>query len=146
MSTDLVVPHTGEILPLEDPAACAKIWREIRDLEDKLKDARSALAYAIIEDSARLGKKTIRYGPFEAKVSKDSESAWDYEILLELVDAGLPEDRWNALVQENVEYKVNGQVAREIASANEIYKEIITRAKTTHYGPERVSVSRKGTE
>lgn len=144
MGTDLVVPHTGEVLPLEDPAACAKLWREIRDLEDQLKFARSALAEAIIVDSEKQGKKTLRYEEFEAKVSKDSETAWDHEILLELVDKGLPESRFNELVTMSVEYKVNGQIARELAGANPVYKEIIERAKDTRYGVERVSVQRKG--
>jgi hypothetical protein len=143
-STDLVVPHTGEVLPLEDPARCALLYQEIRELEYRLRDTRAALADALIEESAKQGTKTLHFPGVEAKITGGNETSWDYEVLLELQDAGLPEERFTELVHPEVEYKVNGLVARSIAGSNPVYAEIIERAKTQRPKPAGVTVSRKG--
>ena len=35
----LVVPSSGEVISLEDPAACVKVLSEIRELESRLREA-----------------------------------------------------------------------------------------------------------
>lgn len=130
VSMSLVLPTTGEVISREDPDACARAFFEIKTLEERLKELRGALAEALLEESRKTGGKTLHLeGGFTAKISISNDIHWDHSVLLELLDAGLPEERFGALVTTEVSYKVNGSIAREVAGANEVYAEIIDRAK-----------------
>lgn len=130
MSTDLVVPFTGEVVSLEDPAHCAKVIAEIRELEQELRSLKAALGEALMEESRIQGTKTLRFPGIEVKINTPTEIAWDQEILGELQAAGLPEERFNDLVMMEVTYKVRANVAKQLASSNPAYAEIIDRAQT----------------
>lgn len=129
-SRELVVPTTGELVILDDPVQCARVLLEIRDLEQRAKDLKAELTWAIIEESKRQGTKTLHFPGLDAVVNTPDTISWDQEVLIELIAAGLPEERFRDLVQVETSYKVNGLVAKSIAGSNEVYEEIIERAKT----------------
>lgn len=141
MSTDLVIPFTGEVVSLEDPAQCAKVFGEIKELEYKLRELKGYLSRALMEASRLQGTKTLHYPGVDVKISTPNDLSWDYEILLELQDAGLPEERFNELVMTEITYKVQGNVAKQLSASNPVYAEIIERAKTQVPKLPSVSVS-----
>lgn len=128
-SSMAIIPTTGEIVPLDDPEKCARALVEIRELERKLRELKRVLGESIVEYSRQQGSKTVRFEGVTAQVGSFTKTEWDYEILSELVDAGLSEDRFNELVLMEVSYKINGSVANSISRSNENYAEIIRRAK-----------------
>jgi len=143
MSMELVVPVTGEIVSLADPAHCARVLSEIRELEAKLRELKGALGYALKEESKRQGSKTLHYPGLEVKINTPNETVWDYAVLEELVGAGLPDERFNALVMIEKTYRVNRSVAKQLAGSNTVYAEIIDRAQTKNPREPSVSVSQK---
>lgn len=140
-SQELVIPMTGEVLSRDDPAGCARAYYEIRELEEKLRRLRGALAEAIIEESVRQGTKTLHFENMTAKISTPMEIQWDTEVLGELLEAGLPGDRFEALVKVEVSYKIDGSIIRELEGANPVYAEIIDRARTRFPRTPGVSIS-----
>ncbi len=129
-STELVIPFSGEVVSRDDPAACARVWMEIKVLEDQLKDLRKLLGEAIIDESSRVGTKTLHFEGLKATVVEPTEIQWDLEILAELLEAGLPSDRYEQLVKTDVSYKVDGSIVRQLEGSNPDYAAIIDRART----------------
>ena len=141
-SMELVLPTTGEVLSRDDPSGCARAYYEIRELETKLKLLRAALAEVIMEESIRQGSKTLHFEQgMTAKISTPMEIQWDHEILNELLEAGLPPDRFEALIKVDVQYKIDGSIIRELEGANPVYAGIIDRARTRFPRTASVSVS-----
>lgn len=136
----VVIPTTGEAIDLSDAHACARALREVREVEARLRDVKRVLTEGILEESQRQGSKTLHFPTFDARINNPPATVWDYEVLCELQDAGLPEERWTDLVTTEISYKVNGNVAKSIASSNPEYKAIIERAKSTTYGQPTVSI------
>lgn len=143
-SLELVVPTTGEIVNLDDPAGCLRVLTEIRELEAKLRDAKGALTEALAAEFSRLGTKTIELDGVKAELRGGSEVVWDVEVLERLRDLGLPDERMSALVTTEVTYRVNASVAKQIAAANEQYAEVIERAKSVIPKAAYVTVKRGG--
>jgi hypothetical protein len=130
-SESLIVPTTGEVISSDDPVGCLRVLSEIRDLEGQLRELKGALTQALAEEFSRQGTKTLELGSVKAELRGGSEVVWDVEILEELRELGLPDERMDALVTTEVTYKVNARVAKMIAAANERYAAIIERAQTT---------------
>lgn len=129
---ELMVPGTGELVLLDDVPAVARALAAVKDLERKLRDARAVLEEALVDETIRVGTKTLhvegRAAPVVVKTGSDV--VWDVERLRsELTEAGLPADRLAALIVETVEYKVNGTVARQLASSP-AYADIVARCRT----------------
>jgi hypothetical protein len=137
----LVVPVTGELLDLEDADKCVQVLTEIRELESQLREAKATLTEALAAEFARRGTKTMEVGGTKAVLSGGSEIVWDVEVLGELRDLGLPEERMDELVTTEVTYRVNANVAKAIAAANAGYAEVVERAKSVI--PKAVYVSLK---
>lgn len=128
--TELVVPTTGEIVDAGDPEACLRALSEVRELESRLKELKAELTDALAREFSRQGTKTMELGGYKAELRGGTQVVWDVEVLEELRDLGLPDDRMNALVTPEVTYRVNASVAKQIAAANTSYAGVITRAKT----------------
>lgn len=143
MSSDLAVPGIGSIVRYDRPDEIAVALADIRDLEAKLRDVKRELAFALEQESERQGTKTLRYGDLTVTLSTPTEIVWDVEELEKLLEAGLPQDRYEQLVTTEISYKVNAREASHIAAANPEYAKIIERARTDHSaGTARVSVKR----
>jgi hypothetical protein len=142
-STELVVHGTGEVVPLADAKRCALALSSIRKLENQLKDAKRQLIDAIVEETERQGTRTLDIGEgFKAVVSGGTDKIWDIEVLERLRDAGLPEERFNALVKTEVRFKVDAREAKRIAAANPVYAAIISDAETEVEAAYTVQVKR----
>lgn len=102
---------------------------DIREMESKLREAKGALTEALAAEFSRQGTKTLELNGIKATLGADSEIVWDIEVLGELRNLGLPEERMDQLVTAEVTYKVNGSVAKQVAAANPAYAEVIERAK-----------------
>lgn len=143
VSTELALPATGELISLEDAPACARAFNELAFLEMKIKEAKRVLRDALIAESHRQGTKTLHLaGGLVARRKTKKDIAWDLEQLEKLRDLGLPEARYNELVQEIVSYKISAKVANELAGANPDYKVVIEDARED-VASEYIEVSRK---
>lgn len=140
-STDLVHPATGEIVDLADVNACATIYAALGDMETRIKDARVLVRRALVDHARVYGGDTMRIDAAEVKIGHPVEITWDLAVLRELRAAGLPDDRWNELVEQTVVHKVKATVAKQIAKANPVYAEIVGRAEKRHPKPDTVSVA-----
>jgi hypothetical protein len=127
----LVIPFSGEIVALTQPDQCVRALHEIRELEDKLKVAKSELTWYLTQEFRKQGTKTMEFAGLKAELRGGQGVSWDMEVLEELRALGLPEERFNELVQVEISYKVNANVAKSIAAANPEYALIIERAKRT---------------
>jgi hypothetical protein len=134
----LIVPWTGEVLDASPATACRALL-EARRLREQIKVFEELAREYVLLDSQRQGTKTLHYGEATATVKGDRELVWDMTELVKLLDAGLPQERYNDLVTEEVSYKVNAAVAKQLEAANEKYAAIIGQAR--HYLPKRPYVS-----
>lgn len=142
-STELVLPGTGEVINLDDPAQCARALGDIRALEGQLRDIKTALTTSILIECSRQGSKTLDIGGGQkAEVKGGSEVVWDYEKLGDLLTAGLPLERFRELVVETIERKVDARVAKQLAGANAEYGRIIEAARSVYEKPAYVSIRR----
>ena len=129
MSTDLIVPHSGELISREDTENCVRVLAEIRELEYRLKEAKRDLTFILSSEFSRQGSKTMEVGDYKAVLQTKKDLVWDLEVLEELRALGLPEERMNALIKAEVTYNVNAFEAERIAGANPAYAEVIERAR-----------------
>jgi hypothetical protein len=141
---ELIVPTTGELLSLDDAAGCLRVLTEIRDLEAKLREAKAELTTALAAEFSRQGTKTLEMNGVKAELRGGSEVVWDIEVLEELRDLGLPEERMDALITTEVTYRVNASEAKRIAAANVAYSEVVERARRVIPKPAYVAVKTGG--
>jgi len=143
-SVEIVLPTTGELVSRADAKRCALALSEIRKLENQLKEVKRELTEALVNESARQGTRTLDIGEgFAAVVTGGTDTVWDIEILEQLRDAGLPEERMDALVRTEVRYRVDQREAKRIGGANPVYGEIIAKAQTEVEGSYTVQIRRR---
>lgn len=134
ISREVANPITGELIDVTDPASCAIAIAELRVLEDRIKEVRRVLGATLVDESRRLGTKTLHLPGAEVTLTESRSIVWDLEVLAELRDLGLPEERWNELVRTTVEERVNANVAKSIAGGNDEYRRVVEAARTDHVG------------
>jgi hypothetical protein len=141
----VVLPLTGEVVDLGDPADVARGLARVRDLKTELDELRSLLEDVLRLESQRQGTKTLRLGDVEAVVSGGARTEFDAEALAEaLRAAGCPEERIADLIVETVSYRVDARVAKQLEAANRAYAEAIASARTVEPAPWRVSLRGPG--
>lgn len=140
--TELVIPN-GEIIPLDDPAKVAKAILTLRDLEYQIRQAKEELTQTLVQHSMEIGNKTITLaGGGQATIKGGSETIYDAEeIMADLREAGMSEERISEIVTETVTYKVKAVEAKRAAAANPEYARAIE--EWTHIVPRRVTVEIK---
>ncbi len=138
----LVNPVTGELVAPDDPPAVARLANDLSRLTSMIRDARSYATGLLVEASREAGTKTLRFGNLKVEVRDTAQDVtWDLEVLGGLLDAGLPQQRYDELVKAVVSYSVDGRVARSISAANPLYAEIIGRARTLVPKPAYVRIT-----
>lgn len=137
------VPGTGEVVDLNDAKAVAWALNDLRNLRGLLDEARRVLEDALVQESARVGTKTLRFGEVEAVITGGDKIEWDADELAKLLDAGLPQERFLDLISTEISYKVDAGVAKQLAAANPEYATIIERAKQRVPAPTYVRVKRR---
>jgi hypothetical protein len=138
----VVVPHTGELVNLNDPTECAVALDELRTLETKIKDIKSVLVDAITQyaEQAGAGKTLNLPGGVRAVLKNDKQVLWDAQQLEEdLRAAGMSEERIREIVVEEVSYKVVANEAKKAASVNSEYAKAVDDAR--HEIPQRASIT-----
>ena len=142
MSEELALPVTGELVPLDEPARVARALHELRELAGLIAEGRRICEQALADEAARQGTKTLHLDGATATVSGGDRLQWDLDKLAELLEAGLPDERYEELVRTTVTVKVDGNTARRIeAAGNPTYSRIIDEARSYEPGPIRVTVS-----
>jgi hypothetical protein len=141
VSEELILPLTGELVPLAEPDQVARALADVRELKRQLDEARRVLEEALVAEAQRRGTKTLRWKGLEATVYGGQKLVWDVPKLNELRAAGLPEERLDELVTMVIDYKVDGRVIRELeGSGNEEYARIVREARQYVPAPWRVRV------
>ncbi len=145
LSSGLLDIRSGELIDPTDAPRVAALLADVREHARQLTELRRACEQALAEEARRQGTKTLRFEGVEAVVSggEASELVWDIEELQKLLDAGLPSERFEALVRETVEYRVNAAVAKQIAAANDEYAAIVERARSYRDKPVYVTVRQR---
>lgn len=139
----IVLPHTGELISLTEVLPVAKALDDIRAHESQLRDIKRILTDALVAESERQGSKTLHLQYLDVEIGGGGAVEWDMEELAKLQDAGLPEERYDALIRMTVSYSVDAREANRIAGANEEYARIIQNARSEVPAPHRVSVRRR---
>lgn len=136
----MIVPLTGEVVDLSQPDQCIRMLAEIRQLEAKLREAKSELTFHLEQEFQRQGLKTLEFKGVKAELRGGSEVAWDIEVLEQLRELGLPDERFNDLVKVEISYKVSAAEAKRIAAANEEYAAVIAKAQQRYNKPTYISI------
>lgn len=136
-----IVPLLGLVVNLNDPSEVAKAMQAVRNAKRQLDEVRADLERVLVDEAARQGTKTLHLDKAEVTVTGGPTTVYDQEELLKLIDAGLPHERYDALVKAKVEYVVDKRVIAQLrGSGNERYVEIIDNAAQEVERPYRVSV------
>lgn len=128
-SATLLNPASGEMLE-RTPENATSLLLSLRRIKSQLGDAIKECEAVLVEESQKVGTKTLHVGGETVVISGGKDLNWDLELLEMLREEGLPEARYNELVVAHVEYKVNAAVANQISGSNPRYKEIIDAART----------------
>src|SRR5262245_9182104 len=129
---DLLDVRTGELIDPADVDRLSDFLAYLREGKRALQEGINIIQGAIVAEAERRGTKTIHLDDGRtASIGGGTEVVWDTEVLNELLEAGLPEERFNQLVTTVITYKVNANVAKSIAGANADYADIIDRARST---------------
>lgn len=132
-------PATGEVVEA-NPENATKMLVELRSLRWLVGNAIRFCEEIIAEESSRQGAKTLTIAGTKVEVTTDKQIVWDETVLHRLLDAGLPADRFEALMRPTVIYKVDTFEANRIAKANPEYAAIIAEARTDMPCRTRVTV------
>lgn len=144
LSEELAIPGTGQLVSLEDEVECAQALQALRDFEQQVREAKSALTAAIVDRSRILGTKTISLPDgYKVEIRGGPETKYDAaEIEENLRALGMPEQRIREIIVEEVSYKVSAREAKRAATANEEYAAVIEGAKVTEEKPHYVVIKR----
>lgn len=145
-STEVAIPEIGEVIDLDNPDACALAYDRLKKLGDQVKIAQGMLRTELVRHGKVYGGNTMRLEHVEVEIGHPSELQWHMETLRELLDAGLPKERWDALVEVTVGHKVKASVANAIEKANPAYAAIIDRARVRVPKPPTVSIALRAAE
>lgn len=138
---ELVIPWTGEIVDLGEPAQVARVLETVRALKRDLDEARALLEDVLRSESERQGTRTLHLGTLDAVISGGERVEYDeLELARELRAAGLPEERLAELIVETVTYKVDQRVARSVAASNPVYAAAIERCRRVVPAAWRVAI------
>jgi hypothetical protein len=142
---EIVMPLTGEIIDLRDAAQVAGALDQLTDIRHRLDEIRSTLTDALRLEAHHQGTKTLHLEGFDAVISGGERTEYDgYELIVQLGQAGLPNERVNAAVQTVITYKPNAAVLKQLAGANPDYKRIIEACKSVVAAPWRATIKRAG--
>ncbi len=136
---ELVDVRSGEVLPAT-PENAAELLIAVRDLRSCMLGLVRDCEAVLLDESRKLGTKTLHLPAGKATISGGAELAWDVSTLARLLALGLPDERYNELVKTTVSYKVNAAVAHQLEAANADYAAVIDEARSYEEKPWRVSI------
>jgi hypothetical protein len=148
MSTDLAVTggielvnvETGEFLPATVENA-AVVLHAARTMKRRLDNVIAETTSFLLAESQVRGTKTLEAG--REKITLTGGPTVDYDttdLMDALREAGCPEERIAEAVIEEISYKPNRSVLRQLAAANPDYRAAVELAERTIEKPWRASV------
>lgn len=145
LSTDLVLPGTGELVDLSDTPACVAALDALRNYESLIREAKATLTRAVIEEATRQGVRSLELPNGDrAEISAASEIVWDAELLEErLREAGMPEERISQIVEQTVTLKVKTAEAKKAAAANPDYASAVEDARSEQPKTQYVTIKKR---
>lgn len=127
---EILNPVTGQLVPASDLRAVGEAVEVLRRARGNIDAAVAAFTGAVAAEVARVGSRTLNLEGMRLVLGSDSEVLWDVALLArKLRAAGCPEERLEKLIKVKVEETVDGTVARQLAGANPVYKDIIESCK-----------------
>lgn len=131
---------TGEVLEAT-PASAARVIVAAREMKSRIQDViRDATDY-LREQSMREGTKTFETANGKVTLGGGETVEYDVHDLREaLTAADCPEDRITDAIKEEISYKVDRSVLRQLAAANPDYKAAIDLAERRVEKPYTASV------
>lgn len=145
-SEELAIPGLGTVVHLNEPREVGIALQDIQALEGRFREIKRILKQALVAHWGKRGDaKTFTIGGGrKAVISGGPEKIYDAEAIRdELLAAGMPEDRVNEIVVEEITYTVKGVEANRAAKANEKYAAIIERNTTVVEKPYDVAIRRQ---
>lgn len=135
----LVHVGTGEVLEAT-PANAAIVIEAARAMKRQVDDVIRYATAILGEESRRLGTKTLRFDRTKVSLTGGPQTDYDAVALRDLLrDAGCPEERINEAVVEEISYKVNRNVLKQLR-VNDDYAAAIDLAKREYEKPWQAKV------
>jgi len=143
LRSTVVVPLLGLAVDPYELDEVAEALESVRQAKRMLDESRGELEWLLAEAAKRRGTKTLHLSKADVAIRGGPETVYDIEVLAQLQEVGLPEDRYNQLVKTRVEYRVDRNVVRQLlGSGNPDYSRIIDKAASEVERPYYVSVKR----
>lgn len=138
--TGLLDVRTGELLPANIENA-ARVLHAARAMKQQVNEIVNEATAYLVEESTRLGTKTLHGGDETITVSGGPSVDYDPTALRELLEAaGCPQERIERAVVQEVSYKVDRSVLRQLAGANPAYRKAIQNSELEVEKPYRASI------
>jgi hypothetical protein len=139
-------PETGEILERTADNAGA-VLIAARNMDERLKDVKAEATDWLAAEAERLGKKTLHGDNVTLKLNGGPRDEYDAQVLEDLLrSAGCPEERIREVVVEEITYKVDKRVLKQLAGANKDYAAAAELARRVEQKPYYAAVeTRRGT-
>lgn len=132
--------ETGELLEATIDNAAA-VLLAARNMEERIRDLKQEATMFVVAEAERRGTKTLHGEHETLKLSGGPTDEFDATLLEDLLrSAGCPEDRIRAAIAEEITYKVNRSVLKQLAGANPNYKAAVELARREVEKPYRASV------
>jgi hypothetical protein len=140
-----VAEGTGVDIDLSDPVACAVALDRVRTIESEFNSVKRILTEAVVAHYRLTGERTIELpGRLKAEIKAGNRNLIDPDILeSRLREAGMPEERIDALITTVQERKVDARKAKAAGTANPDYKAALEAATTTYEDTPSVSIRRR---
>lgn len=133
---------TGELLDPRNLEQLGDYLERLRELRQAVQDEIGGITGLVVSLSSQYGKKTLRSGDVKVEVKSNVKREWDLDVLDQLLDAGLPLERWEEMVKSEVVTTVSWAIAKQLKASNPEYARIIDEAMTEIPTSTYVTVSR----
>jgi hypothetical protein len=134
------VPWSGEIIDVSDPAVVATALYELREMRRRMAEFEEAAQQMLLDQMDTRGQWTMRFGDREVEGSTPGDDYYyDVEQFRKVLEAGLPEDRFNEIVTVKVTESVNRTKAKALLKVPQ-YEQIVKDARVDTAKRRRVIV------
>lgn len=114
-------PETGEVLERTADNAGA-VLIAARNMEERLKDIKGEATDWLADEATRIGKKTLHGDDYTLKLNGGPRDEYDAQVLEDLLrSANCPEERIREVVVEEISYRVDKRVLKQLTGANKDY-------------------------
>jgi hypothetical protein len=122
-------PWSGEQIDVTNPAVVASALVECRRIKDQIKQFEEAATQMLLDTMDTHGQWTMRFGDVEVVGDTPGDDYfYDEEDFRKLLDAGLPESRFNEIVKTKVTRTIDRTKAKALLKVPQ-YAEIVEKAR-----------------